>query len=112
MRIRSAIKVEERRAIRGSGHKERAAGRKNIAEDREDIAADRENIGADREDIAADEDDMQQPQTRKRRTKLNVGETYQTQTRRKMGLNERKSRQSKIPMNNPTRRYNFRAKSR
>ena len=65
---------------------------------------------ADREDIAADEDDMQQPQTKKMRTKLNVGETYQSQTQRKMGPNERKSQQSKTPINNPTSRYNFRAK--
>src|SRR5437763_2470050 len=61
---------------------------------------------------AANEDDMKQPQTpKKRRTKLNAGETYQSQTPRKRGLNERKSQQSKAPRNNPTGRYNFRAKT-
>ena len=61
---------------------------------------------------AANEDDMKQPQTpKKRRTKLNAGETYQSPTPRKRGLNESKSQQSKAPRNNPTGRYNFRAKT-
>ena len=69
--------------------RKRAADQEDIAANREDIGAEREDIAADRGDIAADEDDMQQPQTKKRRMKLNVGETYQSQTQRKMGLNEK-----------------------
>ena len=71
------------------GIRKRAADQEDIAANREDIGAEREDIAADRGDIAADEDDMQQPQTKKRRMKLNVGETYQSQTQRKMGT-ERK----------------------